>query len=488
MDEIIRENIDKCIDNNIDYIKKILKDNSDIVMRDFYVGNMKFFLLYVDGMGDKELINHYIMEPIMRYKGNKINLNIIKDRIINISEVSEKKSLKDGINGVLSGDTFLLIDNETSGILIGTRKWPTRGITEPSSETVIKGSREGFSETIRFNTALIRRRVRDTRLKIEYLSIGRRSKTDVNIIYIEDIVNKEALNILKDRIALIDIDAIFDSGILEEFIEDNIYSPFPQVQYTERPDVVAAALYEGRTALLIDNSPSALIIPATLPNLFQTPDDYNGRWINGSFVRLIRLISIIFTLIMPGLYISVTSFNTSIIPTKLAYSIASSREGVPFPAYLEVVIMEFFLALLLEAIIRLPKPIGSTIGIVGGLIIGQAAVSAGIVSPIMIIILSVTAISSFITPNYDVTSAFRIYRYLLIGLSSIIGLYGLIIGFIISLISLLQLKSFGISYLSPGINPNINDFKDFIIRVPYVFIRKRPSYMKTGDKIRQKKR
>lgn len=488
MDEVIRDEISLNIDDNISYIKKLLKNNSDMVMREFYVVNIKCFLMYVDGMADKNLIDHFLLEPLMRFNGRALDITIVKERIADVSEIAEKSKLSEGIIGALSGDTMLLVQNSQSCLVIGTRLWPTRGVTEPSSETVIKGSREGFSETIRFNTALIRRRVRDTRLRMEHLFIGRRSKSDTLIVYIDDIVNKEALSLVKERLGTIDIDAVFDSGVLEEFIEDNKFSPFPQVQYTERPDVVAAAIYEGRIAVLIDNTPSALIVPASLSNLFQSPDDYNGRWLNASFVRLIRVFSILLSLILPSLYISVTSFNTYTIPTKLAYSIAASREGVPFPAFVEVILMELFMAVLTEAVVRLPKPIGATIGIVGGVIIGQAAVSAGIVSPLMIIIVSITAISSFLIPNNDITSAFRFYRFMLILFSAIAGLYGLVIGLIIFMIQLLELKSFGIPYMVPAVSPEISDLKDFLIRLPYSFMRKRPEYMNTGDKIRQKKK
>lgn len=486
MNEFIRDEINIDIDDNINYLKQLLKDNTDIVIREFYAVNVKCCVVYVDGMGDKNLIDHFVILPLMRYEGKKLNIGIIKDRITNVSEIAEKSKLSEGVIGVLSGDTLLLLQNSSTCLVVGSRLWPTRGISEPSSETVVKGSREGFAETLRFNSALIRRRIRDTRLRVEHMFIGKRSKTDTLIVYIQDIVNEDALSLLKERLQKINIDAIFESGVLEEFLEDNKYSPFPQIQYTERPDVVAAALYEGRIAVLIDNTPSALIVPAAMSHLFQSPDDYNGRWLNASFVRIIRIFSIFLSLILPSLYISVTSFNTYTIPTKLAYSIAATREGVPFPAFVEVILMEFFLAMLMEAIVRLPKPVGATIGIVGGLIIGQAAVSAGVVSPIMIIIVSVTTISGFLTTNYDITSAFRFYRIMIIIFSSVAGLYGLAIGLIVMAIQLLQLKSFGVPYMSPVVNPDVSDFKDFLIRLPYVFFRKRPKFMHTGDKIRQK--
>ena len=250
--------------------------------------------------------------------------------------------------------------------------------------------------------------------------------------------------------------------------------------------MVAASLYEGRVAILVDNSPFAIIVPATLPSLFQSPDDYYQRWIYGSILRILRIISLFLSVLLPSLYVATTSFHTSIIPTRLAYFIASSREGVPFPAFVEAIIMEISLALLMESVVRLPKAIGATIGIVGGLIIGQAAVSAGIVSPIMIIIVSLTAITSFTTPNYEMHSAFRIVRCLLIILAFIMGLYGIVIGLIVLLVHMIKLKSFGLGYLLPIVNSSKSDFKDLYVRFPLKYFKRRPHYLDTKDKVRQK--
>ena len=486
MDELIREGISNSLDENYRYLKELFKDSSDIVFREFYVEDYKAALIYIDGMVDKILLDNFVLRPLMQGWKSVSKREEIKDRLLTVSEIRETKTFKDGITMMMSGDTLMLVDGLTEGYVIGTRFWPARGISEPQGETVIRGSREGFSETLRFNTALIRRRIRDTRLKMEHKFIGRRSKTDVIIAYIDDIVNKEVLEELKNRIDKVDIDALLDSSYLEQLIEDNYISIFPQIQSTERPDVVAASLYEGRVAIIVDNSPFVIVVPATLPTLFQSPDDYYGRWINSTVVRLIRFFSIMLSLVLAPLYVAVTSFHTSIIPTKLAYSIAASREGVPFPAYLEAIIMEISLALLMEAVVRLPKPIGSTIGIVGGLIIGQAAVSAGVVSPIMIIIVSITAITSFISPNYEVTSAFRLVRFLLIIASAVIGLYGILLGVIVLIIHLVKLKSFNIPYLSPAVNTETSDLKDFILRLPIRFFKERPKFIKPGDKIRQK--
>ncbi|HBC95186.1 MAG TPA: spore germination protein [Clostridium sp.] len=485
MQEEVRNFISSKVDENIEYLKRLFKDNSDMVFREFYIGEIKAAIVYIDGMGDKMLLNDLLRGLMNRYRYVK-DVRMVKERLITVSDMREIVDLRKGIDLVLSGETLMLLEGMKSFYVLATRAWPVRGIAEPSGETVLRGSRDGFTETLRFNTALIRRRIRDTRLKIVPKPLGVRSKTDVVVVYIDDIVNEGALKELMKRLDSIKIDAILDSGYVEQLIEDNKWSFFPQIQSTERPDVVASALYEGRIAIVVDNSPFAIIVPTTMANLFQSPDDYYQRWIYGSTIRIIRFIAIIISLIMPSLYVAVTSFHTGIIPTKLAYFIAASREGVPFPAFIEAIIMEVSLALLLESIARLPKAIGATTGIVGGLIIGQAAVQAGIVSPIMIIIVSITAITSFTTPNYEMTSAFRIIRFLLIILAAIAGFYGIMIGLIVTLIHLVRLKSFGVSYLSPMVNENTNDFKDMYIRVPINFLKRRPKYMNTQDKVRQR--
>jgi spore germination protein len=467
-------------------MKELLKDNSDVVFRKFNIGKWKAAFIYIDGMSDKILLNDYVLESLM-INADKINhIDEIKDSLLTVSDLREVEKLDEAVTAMLAGDTMMFINGMDICYIIATRAFPNRGIAEPSGETVVRGSREGFTEVIRFNTALIRRRIRDTRLRIVPKALGVRSKTDTAMLYIEDIVNKDVLEKFSSKMEKINIDAILDSGYVEQLIEDNKWSFFPQVQSTERPDVVAAALYEGRIALLVDNSPFAIIVPATLPALFQSPDDYYQRWITASITRFLRLIAIFLSLILPAFYVAVTSFHTNIIPTRLAYAMAATREGIPFPAFIEAIIMEISLAFLIEAVIRLPKPIGATIGIVGGLIIGQSAVSAGIVSPVMIIIVSLTAITTFISPNYSVTSAFRYVRFLLIIAASIIGLYGIIIGMLILLIHLVRLKSFGISYLSPFVNVIAEDNKDSFIRSPLQFFKKRPQYLKPKDKIRQK--
>ncbi|MBU3209802.1 spore germination protein [Clostridium algidicarnis] len=485
MRRVLKGDVNKDLNKNIAYIKDILQNNSDVVFREFLCGNFQCWLIYIDGLADKTLLNDYVIESLMLESNHITKSEEIKEKILTVSDLKEETDMNKCIDSILSGDTVLFIEGLPNCYVLATRSWPNRGIGEPANETAVRGSREGFTETIRFNTALIRRRIRDKGLKSVPKSIGVRSKTDVVIMYIEDIVNYDALNELMERLSSINIDSISDSGQLEQLIEDDQWSLFPQIQLTERPDVVSSSLLEGRIAILVDNSPFVLLVPTIFANFFQSPDDYYQRWIYSSSVRIIRLLAIVISMLATPLYVAITSYHTSIIPTRLAYSIAASREGVPFPAFIEAIIMEISLALLMEAIIRLPRPIGATIGIVGGLVIGQSAVSAGIVSPIMIIIVALTAITSFTTTNYEISFAFRIIRFAFIIMASTLGLYGIALGCMVTLAHLTKLESFGISYLSPIVNLDKGDIKDTIVKYPIRFFTKRPQYMKTGDKVRQ---
>lgn len=486
MKEFIREEIFSDLEKTITYLKVLLKDNSDIVFRKLEVENKKFLVLYIDGIADKNLINNFVMETLLD-NNNELNLEESLEKILTVSDIKETFSLKQVVDSILSGDTAMFVDGENKAYIIASRSWPSRSVSEPSGESVVRGARDGFTETIRFNTALIRRRIRDTRLKIETSKVGVRSKTDIAIVYIDDIVNTTVLNKVKEKLKSIKIDAILGSGYIEQLIEDDKWNIFPQVQATERPEVVSAAIYEGKVCIIVDNSPFVLIVPGVFSSLFQTPDDYNLRWIYSSLSRVIRFLAIIISLVLPAFYVAITSFHTSIVPTKLAYFIASSRRGIPFSPVFEAIIMEIFLAFLLEAIVRLPKAIGSTIGIVGGLIIGQSAVNAGFVSPVMIIIVALTIISGFMSPDYEMTLSIRIFRILYIVMSAMLGFYGIILGSLIFITYLLKINTFGIPYVSPIVNMKKSDFKDLFIKYPLYLFKYRPKYMNTQDKTRQER-
>ena len=412
----------------------------------------------------------------------------ITTRSLANTEISEVETIEETIDAILIGETVLLLDGYDKVIILSSRGWPTRGIEESSSETAYRGPRDAFNETLKFNTTLIRRRVRDPKLKVKMNQIGRRSKTDVAVMYIEDIANKMFLDEVNKRLDNVDADAIIESSILEEFIQDDPYSPFPQIENTERPDAVSASLYEGRIAIVLDNTPSVLIVPATLGTLMQSTEDYYSRWPIATIVRIIRYIAAFVAVLSPALYISVTSFHPGILPTRLAFYVAGTRVNVPFPSIIEAFLMELTIEFLREAGSRISGPIGTTIGIVGGLIIGQAAVEAGIVSPLMIIIVAITAIATFTLPSYEVAAALRFYRFMFMIFAAVFGLYGVMLVIILMTTHIVKLNSFGIPFASPysGLGLTTGDIKDTLIRVPQKDLKFRPKFTFPKNKRRMK--
>ena len=474
------------IDENIQMLENIFKDCSDIVTREFRVGveqNHRMYVTYLDGMADKDLIHDHILRPLMLEArliapdpGNikRKVFELASEGSMSVSDIKEKDNLDEGVLAILSGDTLMLIDGIPKILIISSRKWPTRAISEPIGEMTIRGSRQGFVETFRFNTALLRREIRDPKLKIKSKQLGERTKTDLGIAYLEDVVNYRVLEEVEKRLDMIDIDGILESGYIEQLIEDRWFSLFPQVKYTERPDVVAAAVLEGKVAILIDNTPMALIVPTTLNSLLQSPDDYYERWWISTMIRWVRMAGLIISFLLPGGYIATAAYHTGIIPTQLTLFMAGTRDTVPFPVYIEAFLMEIIFELLREAGIRLPGQIGATIGIVGSLIIGQSAVEAGLVSPIMVIIVSLTAIASFAIPSYNLTISFRMMRFLAMIASAVLGLYGLILIVILTLAHLATLNSFGVPYLSPAVSSKRSDWKDSFVKAPLPVMKSRP--------------
>ncbi|MCC5912041.1 MAG: spore germination protein [Clostridiaceae bacterium] len=476
----------KSIDKNLEIIKEFFKDCEDIVYREFTIGEggCKAAVIWTDGLADRDLLNEFILEPLMMdarkvqpgYKEIKNNLvKFVEEKTLVTADIGEAETINDAITQILSGESALLIDGSDKIIVIDSRGWQSRGISEPETEAVVRGPRDGFTETMRFNTAQVRRRIRDPRLKLKHHQVGERSKTDVAVMYVDDIVNKNVLKEVEERLNKIDIDMIIDSGQLEELIEDEWQSLFPQVQNTERPDTVASALYHGRVAILVDNTPFVLIVPTTFNMLMQSAEDYYERWDIATIIRILRYFCIVIAITAPALYVGITSFHPQMIPTDLALALAATRRGVPFPAVVEALIMEVTIEILREASIRLPGSIGSTIGIVGGLVIGQAAVEAGIVGPLMVIVVAITAIASFAIPSYNLAIAVRLIRFGLLFSAAAFGLYGIMLAILVILIHLCSLKSFGMPYLSPFITfvQDSSDLKDTVVRVPHLAMNKR---------------
>lgn len=483
---------------DLELIRKEISHNSDVHFREFNIGRtgIRAAIIFVEGLSDKDLIDKHIMKSLMvdffdelkeepSYVKGAISKEFIKNQILSISEVKEVHHIKELIPKVLTGLTALLIDGLSDVFILGTTKANKRNIEEPVSEALVRGPRVGFTEILTDNTALLRRHGENVNLSLTKFQVGKRAKKELAIAYMKEIADPELVEEVKKRIQKIDIDHVAESGYIEQLIEDNYLSPFPQVQSTERPDRVISALMEGRVAILLDGTPFALIAPVTFSMLLQSPEDYYERWIPGTLFRLLRFGAAIVTLFAPSMYISFISFHPGLIPSELAISIIGTREGVPFPSIIEALLMEVSIEILREAGLRLPKPIGPAMGIVGGLIIGEAAVQAGIVSNIMVIVVAITAISSFAIPSYSAGIPLRILRFVAMFGAALFGLYGVILFFLFLCSHLVKLKSFGVPYASPAVPYRLRDWKDFMVRMPLQMMKRRPKMMHTKDQIRK---
>lgn len=485
------------LQENIDAYEVIFDKCADVVKRKFTIGEdntVDIYLSYIDLLIDRDLLEEHTIESLVR-NTNHIPPNEQFEYIYNhgfqTADVAILYTMEDIVQAVLSGDAILMVENSKLAIKVAIRGYPGRGVSEADTEVTIRGAKDSFTESMAINKVLIRRRIRDSKLKVEQVKVGLRSRTDIGIMYISDIAEDNLVKDIKDRLAQFDIDGVLDSGMIEQLTEGQWNSPFPQYQSSIRPDKIASGILEGRIAVLVDNSPYVLLLPTTVNSFFQAADDYYTRWEIASFTRLLRYIAAIISIVLPGLYIAIANYQSEMIPTSLVLSLAAAREGVPFTVVWEVIIMEIAFELLKEAGIRLPGPMGSTIGIIGGLIIGDAAVSANIVSPIIVIIVALTAVASFAIPNETFATAFRITRYLLIILSAWFGIYGLISGIVITLIHLSSLESFGIPYLMPFVASGMEggeDSRDGLIRFPTKKLYKRPIYSKQEEKIRFKQK
>ncbi|WP_026476957.1 spore germination protein [Alkaliphilus transvaalensis] len=488
----------KSLEKNLKMIKEILVDCDDIIYREMEIGvdhKTKAALVFVDGMVNTPVLNEFVLNNVL--VGSRIAppdgaqiKNQLSDHLqkqtIAVAEITEVETIEEALDFMLTGETIFLVDNYNKIVVIASKGFQSRGISEPQTEAIIRGPRDGFNEVFKVNAALIRRRVRDSKLKVKQMKIGKRSKTDVAVMYIEDIVDKSVLKETNRRLKQIDIDAILDSGYIEQLIEDDWTSPFPQIQNTERPDVASAALYEGRIVILVDNSPFALVVPATLNAMMQSAEDYYERWNIATAVRILRYVAAIISLILPSIYVAATSFHPQMVPTQLAIYLSVTRSTVPFPAIVEALLMEATIELLREAGVRLPGPIGSTIGIVGGLVIGQAAVEAGIVGPLMVVFVAITAIASFAIPSYNVAIAFRLLRFLFIFAAGFLGLYGIMLSFLVILVHLCSLKSFNVPYLSPFVTfiDESGDLGDTFVREPLLAMNNRNQHVNPNQRNR----
>lgn len=490
----IKTPIVKSLQHNLELIRKELGDSADITIRNFTIGQaieLHTAIIYADGLVNTTSIQDMILRPLMNKDNISFSLQndapqIAKDYFLTIGDISEVCDLQSLLSAVLSGDTVILFEGFDSGLKMDTRGWKERALEEPSTQNVIRGPKEGFSETLKTNIGLIRRRIKSSQLWVEVKPVGRITQTDVAILYIKGIAEDTVIKQVRDRLSAIDIDAIFESGNIEELIQDDAFSLFPTIYNTERPDVIAAGLVEGKVAIIVDGTPFVLLVPAIFSQFMQSPDDYYQRADIGTLTRILRLGSLLASLLAPASYIAITTYHQEMLPTDLLISIASSRSGVPFPIFLEGIFMESIFEILREAGLRMPKSIGQAISIVGALVLGQAAVDAGLVSPGMVIIVSLTAITNFVIPSLSMSVPVRILRFSLMILAALFGLFGIFVGIAYIGLHLCTLSSFGVPYLKPNAPFNWSDQKDSLwLRIPLWGMLTRQKSISSQNNVRQ---
>jgi len=486
--------------DNIREIRETLGYSSDLVVREFTMGtkgDIKACIAYTDGLVDVKIIQEAILDsflfklrdtsPGIDFKNNKQSvLDYIKEYALTIGEVKDIKDFNSLFPPLLSGETIILIDGYNQGFTASTKGPEHRSITEPTAQTTIRGPKEGFTEIIRVNTSLLRRKIKNPNLWLETMQIGKVTKTDVGIMYIKGIAKDEVVQEVRSRLQKIDIDSILESGYIEEMIQDKTFTPFPTVFNTERPDTVAAGLLEGRVAILVDGTPFVLMVPALFVQLFQAADDYYHRSDFG-LIRMLRYLGFFITLLGPALYIAITTFHQEMIPPTLLVSLAAQREGIPFPAFVEALLMETVFEILREAGLRMPRAVGQAISIVGALILGTVATQAGLVSPAMLIVVASTGISSFIFPNFNISISIRILRFGMMALGASFGLYGIYIGLTWMILHLTHLRSFGVPYMTPFAPFNLEDHKDSMFRLPWWLMVSRPRMLNPLNRMMRNK-
>ena len=459
----IEENrINSDLEQNIAWVEQYFFHCSDLIVRRFRIGEAvpcNAVLLYLDGMTDSAVVHDNILVPLMHpvlidaamsYKVSSDFFAFVHTQLLPSGETTIVHTMDETVQAMMNGDVVLLLDQSIQGLVIDAKGFPHRDLGEPRNEKTLRGPQEAFVEAMRVNTAMLRRRLHTGALKLEQMTIGTYTQTAVTIAYLEHIANDNIIDEVRRRLNNIKkVDSILNASCIEQYIEDRPFSIFPQVQYTERPDKTAAALLEGRVALIVDGSPDVILLPVLFTQLLQSSEDYYNRIVAGTFVRWVRYMGLFIATTLPSLYVAVISFHAELIPFNLLLSIATAREGVPFPAFVEAIMMEIAFELLREASIRMPGVIGNTIGIVGALVIGDAAVSARLVAPQMVIVVAITAIGSFAIPSVEASYPIRLIRFPLMILAATLGLYGVMLGWLVIIMYLIRLRTFGFPYLAP---------------------------------------
>ncbi|AOL34466.1 spore germination protein [Geobacillus thermoleovorans] len=478
---------------NLDIIRQTTGQSSDVVIRRFSLGQerqIKAAIVFVDGLVDEKHVYEFLLTPLLEASfplslTEKEWFPWIEQKLAAVGGVKHVVDWEHLFLELFSGETIILLDGVPSAVSASTKGGQYRAIEEPQTQIAIRGPREGFTESLRANTAMIRRRIKNPNLWLETMQIGIVTQTDVAIMYIKGIANDEVIEEVRARLRRIDTDSVLESGYIEQLIEDQTFTTFPTIYHTERPDVVAANLLEGRIAILIQGTPFILIVPALFIQFFQAVEDYYARFDIATALRFLRVLIFFLSLVAPSIYIAAMTFHQEMIPTQLVIAIAAQREAVPFPAFVEALIMEVTFEILREAGIRLPRAVGQAVSIVGALVIGEVAINAGFVSSAMVIVVSLTAIASFATPSFAIAISARLIRFGLMFLAAMFGFYGIIMGLLVMILHLCSLRSFGMPYMSPlapFISTNVGDT---LFRIPTWMYRERPRLINQKNIIRQ---
>lgn len=484
--ELKKQDISDQYDENLATFKAIftVPENIDVKVREFTINslNRRAFIIYLSTMVDIQTIMVGILETLIDNEHPSKNIRDlvsypIESTAWNIGEITEF---------ITAGNTALFVDGDSQCYLFETTKINGRSIEKSDNEVIVKGAKEAFNERVIDNIALIRKKIKNENLIVETQTVAKRSRNNVFLVYQKDLVNEELLQTIKEKLKSLESDSILDLSILEQYIEERPRSLFPTLLYTERPDRAAAFIEEGHIIVLMENSPASLILPTTFWAMIHSPEDHYLRTPYGNFIRMLRLLALFVAVFTSPIYIAITNFHVGMIPPDLLMAIAGTRERVPFPSIIEVLMMEIAFELIREAGLRVPSPIGPTIGIVGALILGQAAVQANIISPIVIIVIALSGLTSFIISDLSMNFAIRISRFLFIFTAGFMGIYGVTALFVVGLFYLVSLKSFGVPYFAP-MTPHSISSKDLLIRPVPMKQRFRPGYLKPKDLVKQRK-
>lgn len=480
--------LERNLDRMIDRMKRELGGSPDLAVRFLPAANaphIRIAALYMEGLTDKDKLNDFCASLTLEKSGDIPGADrlfkAISQCAMTVGEVKLLHSWNDTMYALLSGDAVIMVDGCAGSVIINLRGGEQRDVSEPTTEVNIRGPRDSFTETIGTNVSLIRRRLKSPNLWLETMTIGDVSKTVVSILYLKGSADDAHVEELRSRLKDIRIDAVLDSGIIEQLVEDETYTPFPTVYNTERPDIVTGNLLEGRIAVLVDGTPNVLILPTTFSHFFKSAEDYYQRADFAMFMRIIRYFSFLILILLPSAYIAVTTHHQEMIPTPLAINLLAQREGVPFPVLFEAFLMEVAFEIIREAGTRMPRAIGQAVSIVGAIVIGQAAVDAGVVTAMMVIIVAFTGIASFTMPGFTLSTSSRIIRFPMMIAAATFGFYGVIMGVILMVAHLVSLRSFGVPYLSPLAPFGLKGQKDTLIRAPIKTGKTRPHSRKGGE-------